>query len=322
MNENKSYSSPFTVGIDLGGTNTAFAIVDREGRIAAKDSIPTRTPSIEVWASNINAKLQAMTAANGLDGQVVGIGVGAPAANAITGCIDGATNLPWPLPVPVAETLTKATGIRTVITNDANAAAIGELAYGAAKGLKNFIVLTLGTGVGSGIVCDGHLMTGSSGYAGELGHVRFPFAHDRKCGCGRYGCLETVGSASGVVETARRMLVGSEEPSALREIPESELTPKDVSIAANGGDALAKRVWDFTGSCLGSACADFAAMSDPEAVIIFGGVAKAGELILEPMRKAFRENALHLSRDRVKFYKSALPDADAAILGAAALPYM
>lgn len=317
-----SFIPPFTVGVDLGGTNTAFAVVDSQGNILAKDSIPTHTPTIEAWATNLFTKLSAMITENGLDGKVIGIGVGAPAANAISGCIEGATNLPWSLPVPMVDTLQKITGIPTSITNDANAAAIGEMAYGAAKGLKNFIVLTLGTGIGSGIVVDGHLLTGSSGFAGELGHVRFPFAQDRLCGCGRYGCLETIGSARGVVETAKRMLRSSDEPSQIREIPEAKLTPKDVSMAALNGDKIANEVWQFTGKCLGEASAEFASMADPEAIIIFGGVAKAGELILAPMREAFKANALHLYRDRVRFLQSSLPDADAAILGAAALPYM
>ena len=215
---------PFTVGVDLGGTNTAFAIVDSVGHIVANDSIPTRTPTVEKWADNLASKISRMIADNILEGMIEGIGIGAPCANASTGCIEGATNLPWPSPIALVNMMESRTGLRTVISNDANAAAIGEMTYGAAAGLRNFIVLTLGTSVGGGIVCDGHLLSGRSGFAGELGHVTFPFASDRLCSCGRYGCLHTIGSADGIRETARRMLAESDEPSVLRDIPQGEMT--------------------------------------------------------------------------------------------------
>lgn len=313
---------PFTVGVDLGGTNTVYGIVDSVGHIIATDSFPTRTANIEEWADKLAEGINVLIDKAGVRDQVVGLGIGAPCANAITGCIEAATDLPWPSPIPLANMMSSRLGLKTVISNDANAAAIGEMMYGAAAGMKNFIVLTLGTGVGSGIVCDGHLLTGTSGFAGELGHVTFPFAADRPCACGRNGCLQTVGSAKGVLLTTRRMLAASDEPSLLREIPDEELTAKKVCEAARKGDKIACEVFDFTGKCLGKAAAEFAAMSDPEAVILFGGVSKAGDLLLEPMREAFRPAALHLYRDRVRFMLSSLADADAAVLGAASLPLM
>lgn len=321
MDTNPIYP-PFTVGIDLGGTNTAFAVVDSVGHILAKDSIPTRTPSVEQWADTLASRITMMVSDLDLDGQVEGVGIGAPCANAITGCIEAATNLPWPSPIPLVNMMESRLGLRTVISNDANAAAIGEMTYGAAAGLKNFIVLTLGTSVGGGIVCDGHLLSGTRGFAGELGHVTFPFAAGRECSCGRKGCLHTVASAGGILTTARKILSESDAPSVLRDIPQEEMTTKDVAVAAGNGDRLAKRVYDFTGHCLGKAAAEFAAVTDPEAIILFGGVAKAGDLLLKPMKEAFVENALFLYNDRVRFLLSKLDDADAAILGAASLPYL
>lgn len=313
---------PFTIGVDLGGTNTAFAVVDSVGHILAKDSIPTKTPTIENWADTLATKITEMIDSLGLDGQIEGIGIGAPCANAITGCIEAATNLPWPSPIPLVNMMESRLGLHTVISNDANAAAIGEMTYGAAAGLKNFIVITLGTSVGGGIVCDGHLLSGTRGFAGELGHISFPFAADRLCSCGRHGCLHTIASAEGIRHTTKRFLSLSDAPSSLREIPEEEMPPKSVAMAANDGDRIAKEIYDFTGRCLGKAAAEFAAVTDPEAIILFGGVAKAGDLLLQPMREAFNESALFLYKDRVRFLRSKLDDADAAILGAASLPYM
>lgn len=313
---------PFTIGVDIGGTNTAFAIVDSVGHIVDSDSFPTAIPDIGDFADTLARRLNAMVAACGLEGSIKGVGIGAPCANTRTGCIEGATNLPWPLPVPLAKMMESRLSLKVIIGNDANVAAIGEMTYGAAAGLENFIVITLGTGVGSGIVCDGHLLSGARGFAGELGHVCFHFARGRMCGCGREGCLETVASARGIVETARRMLADVDTPSSLRDIPDASLTSKAVAQAAAAGDSVAKAVLDFTGSCLGRAAAEFAACTDPEAIILFGGVAQAGELILAPMRKAFSECALHLYRDRVRIVPAALAGSSAALLGAAALPYM
>lgn len=311
---------PLTVGVDLGGTNTVYAVVDKTGHILVSDSFPTATSTVEIWADRLAEGISSMISGLGLEDEIKGIGIGAPCANAVTGCIEAATDLPWPSPIPLANMMESRLGLPVTISNDANAAAIGEMAYGAAAGLKNFIVLTLGTGVGSGIVCDGHLLTGARGFAGELGHVTFPFGAGRLCGCGREGCLQTVASAKGIVETARRMMAESDIPSLMREIPIGELTAKTICELANAGDILALSVYRFTGECLGRAAAEFAAFSDPEAIILFGGVSKAGDLLLNPMRETFLENTLHLYRDRVRFMVSKMKDADAAILGAASLP--
>lgn len=311
---------PLTIGVDLGGTNTVYAVVDKTGHILVSDSFLTATSTVEIWADRLAEGISSMISGLGLEGKIKGIGIGAPCANAVTGCIEAATDLPWPSPIPLANMMESRLGLPVTISNDANAAAIGEMAYGAAAGLKNFIVLTLGTGVGSGIVCDGHLLTGARGFAGELGHVTFPFGAGRLCGCGREGCLQTVASAKGIVETARRMMAESDIPSLMREIPAGELTAKTICELANAGDILALSVYRFTGECLGRAAAEFAAFSDPEAIILFGGVSKAGDLLLNPMRETFLENTLHLYRDRVRFMVSKMKDADAAILGAASLP--
>lgn len=313
---------PYTVGVDMGGTNTAFAIVDSVGHILAKNCVSTATRTSEIWADLLSKEISMMIADCELDGEIMGIGVGAPCANSVTGCVEAATDLPWPSPIPLVSMIESRLGLPTVIANDANAAAIGEMTYGAAVGMKNFIVLTLGTGVGSGIVCDGHLLSGARGFAGELGHVTFPFAADRLCGCGRHGCLQTVAAAKGIRETARLMLERSQRPSMLRDMPESDRSPLAIEKAARAGDPLACDVYAFTGECLGKAAAEFAAFSDPEAIILFGGIARAGDLLLLPMREAFVANSLHLYRDRVRFLCSALDDAEAAILGAASLPYM
>ena len=242
---------PFTIGVDLGGTNTVYAIVDKAGYIIDRDSFPTKIPSVDVWADILADGISKMIDKNSLQGNIVGIGIGAPSANATTGSIEGSTNLPWPPPVPLSNLIEARLGLPVKVNNDANAAAIGEKAYGVAAGMNDFIVLTLGTGVGGGIVCNGHLLSGARGFAGELGHVTFPFAQDRVCGCGRKGCLETVASARGIVETAKRLMKTTDKPSMLRKKTEEELTSKTIAEAANAGDELAKEVFDFTGECLG-----------------------------------------------------------------------
>lgn len=305
----------------MGGTNTHIALVDADGNITDRAHMPTTAAaSAAEFASKTAALVSDLITRNDVADRVRGIGIGAPCANSATGVIEGAANLPWPSPIPLARMMEEATGLPTRIANDANAAAMGEMAYGAARGCRNFIMLTLGTGVGAGVVCDGHLLSGSRGFAGELGHVAFPFASDRKCACGRHGCLQTVASASGVVDTALRFISESDEPSTLRQADPETLTAYDIYRHATGGDPLAIRVFDFTGDCLGRACASFAAMTDPNAIVLFGGVAQAGQLLVEPMRRAFEEHALYLYRDRIRILISSLPDSDAAILGAASLP--
>lgn len=319
----------YTIGIDMGGTNTHVALVNERGNILWRSSIKTTEyPTAESFCHAVSEAVTAMcdnlAQYQPEEGayRIEGIGVGAPCANSSSGAIEAATNLPWPSPIPLAALLNKMTGIRTVAANDANAAAIGEMMYGGARGCKNFIMITLGTGVGGGVVCDGHLLNGTRGFATELGHITFPFAHDRLCTCGRYGCLQTVASASGVVDTAQRLLEDPEVHSTLRDVPADRLTSAIIFSHAEKGDRVAREVFRYTGECLGMAAAEFAAFTDPEAIILFGGVANAGEMILGPMREALERQALHLYKGRIAIRTSSLPFSDAAILGAASLPYM
>lgn len=309
---------PYVVGIDIGGTHSVFGIVNKQGEILAQSKIMTRGhEDFEAYLDALHKGVTELIAATIPDGELVGIGVGAPAVNH-DGEISGSADLPWRGPIPLSQKISKKFGVAARAANDANAAAIGEKAYGAGKGMDNFIVITLGTGVGSGIVSDGHLIWGHRGLAGELGHViRKPGG--RQCGCGRKGCLETYCAARGIVTTACELLDASDEFSLLRGMPREEITPAAISIAAGKGDELSKRVFEITGEILGEACADFAACTAPEAIIVFGGIAKAGDLLLEPMRKAFEKNLLFIYKDAVKILRSELPEGDAAVLGASAL---
>ena len=310
----------YAIGVDMGGTNTAYALISRDGTVVERGSLPTTGHiSAQVWAEKLWESLREMIERNGVGEEIEGIGIGAPCANTITGCIEAATDLPWPSPIPLKERMERLSGIKVSVANDANAAAMGERIYGAAKGVDNFIMLTLGTGVGSGIVCDGNLILGSRSFAGELGHIYFEFAKGRPCGCGREGCLQTVASAKGIVLTARKMLEERDIPSSLRSIPIAQLSSKDVAEAAQRGDLLAREIIAFTGRAIGEACATFAAFSDPELIVLFGGVAKAGRTLTDAAELEFRRKALHLYADKVRFRISELPDSDAALLGAAAM---
>ena len=256
----------------------------------------------------------------GID-NIKGIGAGCPNGNYYTGNIEFAPNLPWKGIVPFADKLADAFGVPAVITNDANAAAVGEMTYGAARGMKNFIMITLGTGVGSGIVIDGKIVYGHDGFAGELGHVNVVRDNGRLCGCGRTGCLEAYTSATGVARSAREILEKSTAKSLLRNIPTETITSKDVFDAAAAGDEVAKEIFNYTGKILGEAFADFVAFSAPEAIVLFGGLAKAGDLILNPVVENMEKNLLNIWKGKVKILFSTLKDADAAVLGASALAW-
>lgn len=249
------------------------------------------------------------------------MGIGAPNGNYYSGTIEFAPNLSWGHDgiVPLAKMFSDKLGIPVALTNDANAAAIGEMAYGVARGMKNFIVITLGTGVGSGIVVNGQLVYGSDGFAGELGHVIMRRENGRSCGCGRCGCLEAYCSATGVARTARELLDTTEEPSLLRNMIKEDITSLDVSIAAGKGDKLAQRVYQFTGEMLGEACADFATFCSPEAFIFFGGLTKAGELLMKPLKESYDKNVLKIFKGKAKFLISSLDGSSAAVLGASAI---
>lgn len=313
-------SKPYVVGIDMGGTNTVFGIVDARGLVVASNSIKTRKHAkFEDYINELCTELNRLITDNNLVDKIYGIGVGAPNANYFTGMIEDGVNLPWPTPIPFAKMLSEKMGVPVAITNDANAAAIGEMTYGAARGLKDFIMITLGTGVGSGIIINGQLVYGHDGFAGELGHMIVKRNNGRLCACGRSGCLETYCSATGVARTAREYLELTDTPSLLRDIPSDEITSKDVYDAAVNGDKLANDVFTFTGTVLGEALADFTVFSAPEAFILFGGLAKAGDLLLKPVREAMEKNMLSIWKGKVKVILSELKEADAAVLGASAL---
>ena len=310
---------PYVVGMDIGGTNTVFGVVDSRGNVLASDSIKTQEhEEIDEYVDAVCKKLIPLLQQFGGAEKFKGMGVGAPNGNYYKGTIEFAPNLPWKGVIPLAAMFEDKLGIPTALTNDANAAAIGEMTYGAARGLRDFIMITLGTGVGSGIVVNGQLVYGHDGFAGELGHVVVE-RDGRICGCGRKGCLETYCSATGVARTAREFLVARSEPSLLREIPAEEIVSKDVYDAAIKGDKLALEIFEYTGTILGRTLADFIAFSSPEAIILFGGLAKSGDLIMKPIQKAMDENVLKIYAGKTKLLLSQLKDADAAVLGASAL---
>lgn len=322
MNEQKDLK-PYVIGLDLGGTNSVFGIVDARGEIKATTAIKTQGyEKVEDYVDAcVNALQPIIDEVGGIE-KIKAMGIGAPNGNYYTGTIEFAPNLTWAHDgvVPLAKLFSeRLSDIPVGLTNDANAAALGEMTYGVARGMKNFIVITLGTGVGSGIVVDGKLLYGCDGFAGELGHVTMVRENGRICGCGRKGCLEAYCSATGVARTARELLETTDEPSLLRELEADKITSLDVSIAAGKGDALAKRIYEFTGHMLGEACADFAAFSSPEAFIFFGGMTKAGDLIMEPIKRSYDEHVLKIFKDKAKFLVSGLDGSSAAVLGASAI---
>ena len=313
-------SKPYVVGIDIGGTNTVFGIVDARGVVIASSSIKTlKHADVNAYLDELYTEVTRLLVANDAVGKVHGIGIGAPNANYYTGMIEKLVNIPWPTPLPMAQLVSEKFGIPVAITNDANAAAIGEMTYGAARGLKDFIMITLGTGVGSGIVINGQVVYGHDGFAGELGHMIVKRNNGRLCGCGRTGCLEAYCSATGVARSAREFLEIRTEPSTLRNLPIESITSKDVYDAAMNGDKLAKDVFEYTGTILGEAMADMNVFSSPEAFILFGGLAKSGELLLKPLREAMDRSMLNVFKGKAKVLLSELKDADAAVLGASAL---
>ena len=314
---------PYVIGLDLGGTNSVFGIVDSRGEIKATTAIKTQGyDKVEDYVDAAVEALKVIIDQVGGLGTIKAMGIGAPNGNFYTGTIEFAPNLSWGRTgiVPLADMFSKRLENTPVgLTNDANAAAIGEMTYGVARGMKNFIVLTLGTGVGSGIVVNGQMVYGSDGFAGELGHMIVRPHEGRMCGCGRKGCLEAYCSATGVARSAREFLKESDEPSLLRDINADDITALDVSIAAGKGDALANRVYDFTGKLLGEACANFMTFSSPEAFIFFGRLTKAGDLLMKPLVESYNETVLPIYKNKAKFLISGLEGSSAAVLGASAV---
>ena len=314
--------STYVVGIDVGGQTSKLGVVDARGAVLAQTVIRTDTYSeVEPYIAELADAVKRIIRESGTEGKVRGIGVGAPNGNYYTGTIENAPNLLWGHErVEFAKLLSEAMdGLPVALTNDANAAAVGEMTYGAARGMKNFIMITLGTGVGSGIVINGEVVYGHDGFAGELGHVAAVRNNGRTCGCGKTGCLETYASATGVARTAREWLELTDEPSVLRSL--DTIASKDVYEAAKEGDKLAIKIFEFTGKILGRSFADFIAFSSPEAIVLFGGLARAKEFLLGPIEEAMNANVLPLWRGKVKIVFSQLKESDAAILGASALAW-
>ena len=309
------------IGIDIGGTNTVFGLVDARGDILYRGAIATKqNGTIENYIDALyDAILPAIEKVGGKE-RIKGIGVGAPNGNYYKGTIEYAPNLEWKGIIPLAELVAQKFGLPAALTNDANAAAVGEMMYGAAKGMKDFIMITLGTGVGSGIVANGQLIYGHDGFAGELGHTIIIPGGRLHWGTGAHGSLEAYASATGVVLTAKEYLAAKpEQPSLLRKIPVKKLDSKAIYEAAVKKDKLAISVYSHTGEILGMALANFIMFSSPEAVILFGGLTKAGDLLITPTRKSMEENLLPIFKDKVKLIFSQLNESDAAILGASAL---
>lgn len=312
---------PYVLGIDIGGTNTVFGIVDARGQVVASDSIKTRKHTdFDKYVEELHTEVMRLLKANDKEDKIQGIGIGAPNANYFTGTIPNALNLPWGKNIALAEKVSRAfNGIPVAITNDANAAAIGEMTYGAARGMRDFIMITLGTGVGSGIVVNGQLVYGHDSFAGELGHVIMKRNNGRACGCGRSGCLEAYCSATGVARTAREFLEIRSEPSILRNLEIENITSKDIYEAAIAGDKLAREIFEYTGNILGEAFADMIAFSSPQAIILFGGLAKSGDLLLKPIKESMEKNVMSIFKGKTQVILSELKESDAAVLGASAL---
>jgi len=311
---------PLAIGIDIGGTGTKFGIVDRDGNVLFSSEMSTKKHAeINTFIDELHEKLSELIERGGGIGRMKGIGVGAPNGNYYTGTIEYAPNLPWRGIIPLAKLIEHKFKLPVTLTNDANAAAIGEMMYGAAKGMKDFIMITLGTGVGSGIVANGKLIYGHDGFAGELGHtIVIPDGRLHQ-GTGKKGSLESYASATGVTLTAVEFLQKDKRESLLRKVPKDKLDSKAVYDAATQGDPLAHEIFEFTGKILGLALANAVMFSSPEAIILFGGLTKAGDLILKPTRENMEANLIQVFQNKVKILVSHLRESDAAILGASAL---
>jgi glucokinase len=307
-------------GIDIGGTNIIYGLVDEAGNVIAEDRLKTVDyPDVRDYVKAQYQEIEKMLAANP-GHKLTGMGIGAPNANYHKGTIELAPNLSWKGIVPLAEMMTEKIHVPVFLTNDANAAAMGEMIFGAARGMKDFIVLTLGTGLGSGIVVNGELVYGHTGFAGEMGHMII-VREGRECGCGRRGCYETYASASGLVRTVMTLLGEKREESVLRDLPPSELTSKRIVEEAEKGDSIALEAINYTAEMLGVGITNAITFSSPEAIFLFGGLVKAGELLLAPVRNYVDKNVMPIFRGRVKILPSKVSESNAAVLGAAALAW-
>ncbi len=308
------------VGIDIGGTNTVFGFVDRNGKILGEDIINTTFyGEIEVFVAALYEKIMLVKSRLVFDVEILGFGIGAPMGNINKGTIEYAADLPWKGVIHLAEVFHRHTELPVIVTNDANAAAVGEMVYGGAKDMKNFVVITLGTGLGSGFVVDGRLVYGADGFAGEIGHTLIQPSSDRECGCGRKGCLETYVSATGIKRTVLKLLANSLVSSELRAYSFDELDSRRIFEAAKNGDVIALKAFEHTGAMLGFKLADVVATTNPEAIFLFGGLALAKEFIFEPTRESMERNMLSIYKGKVKLLPSELSTQNAAVLGASSL---
>lgn len=307
------------LGIDIGGTNTAFGFIDRDGNYLAEGNIPTaKHEDIKDYLKELYMEVERVLDTIRENVTMVGIGIGAPNGNYYKGSIEFAPNLPWHEVIPLCDLVQEFyPELPVYLTNDANAAAIGEMIYGGAKGMKDFIMVTLGTGLGSGFVANGELIYGHDGFAGELGHI-IVSPNGRQCGCGRHGCLETYVSATGVKRTAYKMMAKYNYPSELRAIPFNEMTAKRVCEAAAKGDMIAINTFKYTAKMLGEALANMVAITSPEAIFLMGGLAQAGDLLFEPTKDHMEMNILKIFSNKVKLLPSELTK-NVAIYGSAAL---
>jgi len=305
-------------GADIGGTNTVFGIVDTNGKVLAEGHLTTTDyPVVEDFVTAFVSGIRKLMA-DIKDAELAGIGIGAPDANFHRGTIEHAPNLVWKGIIPLADMIMKEVKVPVVLTNDANAAAMGEMVFGGAKDMKDFVILTLGTGLGSGIVVDGKLVYGHTGFAGEVGHMTV-VPGGRECGCGRKGCLETYASASGLVKTVSLMISEMRDGSALRDVPPSKLTSKMIAEAATKNDPVAVKAMQYTAEKLGFGIVNSIVFTSPEAIFLFGGLAQAGEMLFAPVRKYLEENNYVLFKDTVKILPSGISESNGAVLGAAAL---
>jgi glucokinase len=306
-------------GVDIGGTYTKFGIVDQKGKVYAENSISTsRYRDIDAYLRQLSTSIRRLLKHEEGRLELAGIGIGAPNGNYYTGIIEYAPNLNWKGMIPLVELFKKFFNVPIIMTNDANAAALGEMMYGGARNMTDFIVITLGTGLGSGIVVNGKVVYGHDGFAGELGHVTVS-ENGRQCGCGRKGCLETYVSATGIIRTVYELLALRTDQSELRKISFEELTARDIYEAANKADRIAMKAFEMTGRTLGKSLADVVALFSPEAIFLFGGLASAGDHILKPAKEYMEKYLLHVFRDKVKILPSGLTETNAAVLGAAGL---
>lgn len=306
------------LGIDIGGTNTVYGFIDEEGKCLAKGNIPTQKHvDIKEYLAELFESVDQTINEAGESLKIIGIGIGAPNASYYTGTIESAANLPWKGSVPLVELVKEHMNVPVIITNDANAAAMGEKVFGAAKEMNNFMVITLGTGLGSGIVVNGDLLYGHDGFAGEVGHM-IVRKSGRECGCGRKGCLETYVSATGVKRSVYKLLARHMGDSELRDIPFSKLTAKMVAEAAHRGDLVANETFRYTAKMLGEVLANVVAVTSPEAIFLFGGLTKAGDILFEPMVESLNEQLMDIYKEKIKVLPSSIND-NAAVLGAAAL---